>query len=74
MATLRDNPFGKEVFKYLTAAELREKLKELPPDTMLTCNSVGNLTLFAMDDGVLKYIGFLDFMDGNINLIKDLIN
>ena len=45
--------------KWLTVAQLRKVLSELPDNALVQPNAVGNLMVNA-DDG--RYLGFIDFL------------
>lgn len=51
--------------KYLEAQHLHLILKELPKSTRVRVNMVGNLMLMDADG---KYLGYIDFLEGALNL------
>jgi len=53
--------------KYLTAEQLIALLSELPRDTMVMPNVVGNLQLRSPQG---RYIGFIDFLFGETEMLE----
>lgn len=56
--------------KYLKVSKIIELLKELPIDSVITPNAVGNLTIYKENEleyNELEYVGFIDFLlEGDI--------
>lgn len=52
--------------KWLTAAELRRALEQVPAGYVVQPNAVGNLRIY---DGV-EYAGWIDFEDGEMILFE----
>ena len=49
--------------KYLPVQDLLACLVDLPINTLICTNRVGNLSILDTDE---KYVGFIDFVDGEV--------
>jgi hypothetical protein len=60
---------GDADIKYMQPKLLARELMKLPPNVIVACNQVGNLSIFRADD--LKFVGYIDFLGGSFQTRDD---
>lgn len=60
---------GDPSFKFLDPKRLSELLLELPPNTVVAVNRVGNIAVCTREGDEFQYAGYIDFLfDGSVEV------